>query len=329
MCSQHTKLIYGVEVKESTNPEWGLGLFATRDLPEGSKIPYTAKLLSLSQLNALYGMAKNDIGLYVYKFAEDLYLDAGCVRGVGSFANHDPKHKNAKFAPNHRKHTLSIVATRNIKANEEILVSYSRNYFPRANNLPKPEYKTLPRKVPLSKVTPIPAPIPLYVKPLKPRPVREAPEFKYDESFARDSSTLWESGRLTVGKSTIPNAGNGLFSAVPIRQGDIITCIEKPVASTEEEAEESGFPHDSVYFFDYKPNRGKVMRLSVFDASWTDPNSPAPLWYYMNHSRKLANAKPIQVMTKYGPSICWKAKFDIPANEEIMFDYTPGKRVEF
>lgn len=48
-------------------------------------------------------------------------------------------------------------------------------------------------------------------------------------------------------------AGRGLFATQPIEKDKVIICMEKSIVRTQEDAENAGFPSDSVVFVEYKP----------------------------------------------------------------------------
>src|SRR4051794_9274951 len=60
---KHMKSQLSVQVKKSTIPRAGFGLFALKDFRKGQKIaPYPGKIINDRQKSRMYGHAKNDLG---------------------------------------------------------------------------------------------------------------------------------------------------------------------------------------------------------------------------------------------------------------------------
>lgn len=71
MCWMHTKSKLGLQVKRSTIPGAGLGLFATKKLPKGSEVDeYRGKMLNEEQID---NKANTD---YVFRINQNKYIDA-------------------------------------------------------------------------------------------------------------------------------------------------------------------------------------------------------------------------------------------------------------
>lgn len=321
-CFVHLRTELNLEVRVSTIPNSGFGLFTLIDRDIGDFIaPYHGRLLTLDQMNSMYGNATNDLGPYVVKMGANKYMDTACMRSAGSFANANPSHNNAKLAIDNAHNTVNIKATKRIKAGEEVFLSYGSHYFARKNNLPKPVYSTSTRKI----KDEIPAlPQAEFRTEVRKTRTRGLPSIDEDRKVV----TQWTSGKLEVKTSTIPNAGHGLFAHKLIKAGETITCIENPVELSAKEAEAEGFPHDSIVFTKVKPPKGRQFNVSIFDASWTSPAHP-PIWYFMNHAAKGANAEMYDVVIGGKPSVCWKAREDIRPGSEIMFNYEKGKTLRF
>lgn len=101
LCTQHTKSDLGVEVKDSTIPCSGLGLFALKLLRKGQSI-------------------------------------VPCTRGIGGYSNSKPGQNNASLVTNAAAKTVSIRASKNVRPGQEIFTSYGPGYFKKPNDLPKP-----------------------------------------------------------------------------------------------------------------------------------------------------------------------------------------------
>jgi hypothetical protein len=69
-------------------------------------------------------------GPYAAKLKENSYIDCACDRGVGSTANSKPGSNNASFSVSFRNNvgSLKVKATKNIKNNSEVFLSYGSGY---------------------------------------------------------------------------------------------------------------------------------------------------------------------------------------------------------
>ena len=145
-CHIHSKSLYGVEVKTSTIPRGGLGLFACKEFKNEDIIaPYTGELLTKRQLDDRYGRENKDgdYAPYAVKMSENKYMDCACERGIASYANANPSHNNSRFSVSNTANTVNLKATKRIRAGQEIFVSYGKNYF-KPNNAP---HSTVKKKV--------------------------------------------------------------------------------------------------------------------------------------------------------------------------------------
>ena len=79
----------------------------------------------MEELNDRYGDLTAHYGVQITK---NDYIDSALKRGVGSLANTNGGHNNAKFSINPRNHSASLKATRAIKAGQEIYLAYGRSY---------------------------------------------------------------------------------------------------------------------------------------------------------------------------------------------------------
>jgi uncharacterized protein len=124
-CWIHTKQMYGVQVRQSTIPGAGKGLFATKQFPIGAIIcPYTGELLSEDCLNLRYGNGTAPYGLT----ADIGIVDSACQRGPASMANENPRHSNAVFFDEEEGSIPVLKATRAISIGQEIFPSYGSEY---------------------------------------------------------------------------------------------------------------------------------------------------------------------------------------------------------
>ena len=122
-CHIHSKSLYGVEVKTSTIPRSGLGLFACNRYGRENK--------------------DGDYSPYAVKMSENKYMDCACERGIASYANANPSHNNSRFSVSNTTNTVNLKATKRIRAGQEIFVSYGKNYF-KVNNA---HHSTVKKKV--------------------------------------------------------------------------------------------------------------------------------------------------------------------------------------
>lgn len=88
---------------------------------------YNGQHITNAELNNRYHQLT---GLYAAKLSNNEIIDSALERGVGTFANTRPNHNNASLAISHQNHTIlySIKASRNIRNNQEIYLSYGPNY---------------------------------------------------------------------------------------------------------------------------------------------------------------------------------------------------------
>ena len=124
-CAKHTKKMLGVSVKKSHIKGAGYGLFAEKDFKKGQKIvEYTGELLTQDEYDERY--VEDDMGSYGISLTDDLVIDAARTdSGVARYAcdYHGSGGKNnADYESD--DDTIWIVATRKIKAGEEIYTDY-------------------------------------------------------------------------------------------------------------------------------------------------------------------------------------------------------------
>ena len=103
-------------VATSNIPNAGRGVFASEDLKKGDVIEFSPVL-------SVYGSrfeVPNDLKNMVYRFAPDKYFIA-C--GTASFYSH-ANPATAHYVLNQETKTITVVAAKDIKKNEEITISY-------------------------------------------------------------------------------------------------------------------------------------------------------------------------------------------------------------
>lgn len=116
--------------------------------------------------------------------------------------------------------------------------------------------------------------------------------------------------QLIVKKSTLPNAGKGLFTKKFIPKGTKIVEYKGKISTWKEvKDEENGY----IFF---------VNRNHVIDAK----NTPKHLARYANDARGIVRTKGVTNNCDYvvdGKRAYIESKKDIPAKAEIFVDYTP------
>lgn len=141
-CWQHTQKHVGVEVKRSTIPNAGNGLFAKREFKRGELVRHqphegvakkgtSSKFLSKRQIERKYPgemLAPYGIQLSSNRFRDDCRTNAGVVR----YANDKRRaaSNNAVLTS-----TGNIRLKKGVKKGEEIFVSYGRGYWDSADRM--------------------------------------------------------------------------------------------------------------------------------------------------------------------------------------------------
>jgi hypothetical protein len=131
MCWQHTKLEKGLEIKESSIPNAGKGLFATRNLPANTSIKY-ARDQDFFNRNLL---PEDDRNAYLLCGRGDYCADGASTQsGLARWVN-DPRgsghRQNARLtlSRNNGRNHASVKLTRNINAGAEIFAPYGQGYW--------------------------------------------------------------------------------------------------------------------------------------------------------------------------------------------------------
>lgn len=134
LCWVHRASLSGTQIKKSTIEGAGLGLFARRAFKTEDVIAtYTGDLIPTGA-----GWDREDGfegSQYVLELSEQVAVDAARTNtGDGRMMN-DPRgtgqRANVRFCANQRTKTVTMRATRNIKAGDEFLVSYGRGFWSR------------------------------------------------------------------------------------------------------------------------------------------------------------------------------------------------------
>jgi SET domain-containing protein len=133
-CHVHRRKILKLQIKKSNIVNGGKGLFAVGDgivFKPGQRIcMYDGELIDVDELVRRYS---NNTGPYAIelhdKDGEAVYEDAAIERGLGSLCNHSQNKSkiNAKLSIS-KKNRAQILAIKNIRAGQEILVDYGDDY---------------------------------------------------------------------------------------------------------------------------------------------------------------------------------------------------------
>lgn len=147
-CYYHMRTILSLEIRASTIPNAGRGLFALRPFKSeevivefvGEAIMTTQDSTAREKLSQRYG-AEEVTAPYAIKVHRDAYIDAACIRGIASFANdfiaQEGRH-NAEYVIQEEKKTsykLELRARKTtdqtdpIQAGDEIFVDYGKPYW--------------------------------------------------------------------------------------------------------------------------------------------------------------------------------------------------------
>ncbi|KAL4162934.1 hypothetical protein PRNP1_003466 [Phytophthora ramorum] len=118
----------GVEVRDSTIPGAGKGLFATRKHPQGSIVcEYTGVVLPNREAWKLPDKS------FLMKLGDGKYIDAlNCPEVLARYINDCRGHRggfNVHFDKRPQEDKALVVAMRDIRLGEEIFVDYGRRYW--------------------------------------------------------------------------------------------------------------------------------------------------------------------------------------------------------
>jgi len=149
-CWVHLYYLHHLRIKQSTIPNAGNGVFAMdgskpeKDIifKKGAHITdFYGEILNLADIKARYGKNNAPYGILI-SGKDGIYEDGAIERGVGSLINHKPHSQaNAKLSLSKNKR-IKIIATKNIRNNQEIFVDYGKDY---KMNEPYIEYSTKKR----------------------------------------------------------------------------------------------------------------------------------------------------------------------------------------
>ena len=130
-CWIHLKSKDGLQIKNSSIPGFGKGLFATKDHRNNQKITdYSAKQVSQNP---------DPAWRYVLQIGENRFLNSEDKSNfVGRYINDSRgtnKRPNVRFTKGSRifqkqdRYTVPIVSTKNIKKGDELFLSYGSNFW--------------------------------------------------------------------------------------------------------------------------------------------------------------------------------------------------------
>ena len=140
-CKQHTKngclcwihraQLDGTQIKKSTIPNAGKGLFAKKDFGKGDAIVrYTGDMVKTENGEKPEGFKNSH---YVLELSEMRAIDAARTNAADGRLINSPKgfpqaRANCRFAADHRRGIVTIRAQRKIKKGEELFINYGRNF---------------------------------------------------------------------------------------------------------------------------------------------------------------------------------------------------------
>ena len=133
MCPQHLRRRLGLEVKESTIPHAGLGLFTTKDRKKGENIcTYSGKIILEMSDSDSETEREPYIGRYVLQVQNNILIDAARTDSEGRYINSargTRKKNNVQAVWDRKKKIANIRARQKIKAGEELLMGYGSAYW--------------------------------------------------------------------------------------------------------------------------------------------------------------------------------------------------------
>lgn len=137
-CSIHLEQLFHVEIKQSTLPDAGLGLFTTIELPRHSRVvQYQGQRIDLRHDHVASTQMGGD---YLLNYAPHRFIDAECKfnGGPGRYCNDctpnncHMKHaagNNCKFQYDKLNDQVWLITTKHVTANEELFVSYGTTQY--------------------------------------------------------------------------------------------------------------------------------------------------------------------------------------------------------
>jgi hypothetical protein len=128
LCYHHMTHLAHLDIRTSTLPNAGLGLFTLIDRPRGQIIAsYGGERMNIEQLASRY--KKPILHPYAIELHDHSYLDTARVRSIASYIN-DAKTKEKTNAELYEyDNNVYIHTIKPICAGEEIFVSYGKSYW--------------------------------------------------------------------------------------------------------------------------------------------------------------------------------------------------------
>jgi hypothetical protein len=133
LCSTHLESEMNLKVKDSNIAGKGLFAFNRKEneneilIHKGDKITsYNGEFIDRDVLLQRYDVHTAPYGI---QYDRDTYIDSALLRGIGSLINHTQmKNTNVRFSVDRRNRAINLVATRNIRNGDELLVNYGPQY---------------------------------------------------------------------------------------------------------------------------------------------------------------------------------------------------------
>lgn len=132
-CYQHLASELNLQVKKSAIPGAGMGLFTLIDRKKGENI------IEYAGEKRAQAVFDKEPSVYGFSMNKNLVIDARSTQSsVARYANDcrasnkrakQCKSSNSKFSKDTKHNKINIKATRNIKAGEEVFVSYGKGYW--------------------------------------------------------------------------------------------------------------------------------------------------------------------------------------------------------
>ena len=133
-------------------------------------------------------------------------------------------------------------------------------------------------------------------------------KFSNTESYSIDAK---EKDYLYTDESSIPNSGNGLYTAIPLYKNDVISKFKGEILS-DAEAKKRALKNENAYFINMPD--GKIMdsmHIKCFAKYANDAKG-------LSKTKYKNNAK---ILLDENDKVCLIAKRDIKAGEEIFCNY--------
>jgi SET domain-containing protein len=124
-----------LKVQPSTIEGAGRGLFAFNKKEADNEIvfhkgdritSYNGEFIDRDVLLQRYDVHTAPYGI---QYDRDTYINSALLRGIGSLINHTQmKNTNVRFSVDRRNTAINLVATKNVRNGDELLVNYGRDY---------------------------------------------------------------------------------------------------------------------------------------------------------------------------------------------------------